>query len=96
MLIQLAYPYDGHEPDDTIEVDDQTGRTLVRDGVARLPGVNDHRSVAELRQLAADRGVDLGGATRKADIVAALDAAGGLTVTPSSTTPAPAGNTEEA
>lgn len=37
MRITLAYPYEGHAPDETIEVDDDVGRQMVRDGVARLP-----------------------------------------------------------
>ena len=36
MRITLAYPHDGHEPDDTIDVDDEVGRRLVHDGRARL------------------------------------------------------------
>lgn len=37
MRVTLAYPFDGHEPDETIEVDDSVGRTLIRDGFARAP-----------------------------------------------------------
>jgi hypothetical protein len=33
--ITLAYRYEGHGPDETIEVDDAVGRQLVRDGFAR-------------------------------------------------------------
>ncbi len=37
MLITLAYPYENHKPDETIEVDPDVGCQMVRDGVARLP-----------------------------------------------------------
>lgn len=36
MRIALAYPYEGAKPDDVIEVSDELGRLLVRDGKARL------------------------------------------------------------
>lgn len=36
MRIALAYPYDGHAPNDVIDVDDRTGRRLISDGRARL------------------------------------------------------------
>lgn len=35
MVIQLAYEYQGFNPDDVIEVDDHTGRRLIREGKAR-------------------------------------------------------------
>lgn len=35
MKITLAYPYEGHDPDDTIDVDEGTARELVNDGKAR-------------------------------------------------------------
>lgn len=37
MFVTLAVPRDGHKPDETVEVDDETGKTLIRDGFAR-PG----------------------------------------------------------
>ena len=37
MLVTLAYPYLGHDPDDTIEVTVAEGRRLIAGGVARLP-----------------------------------------------------------
>lgn len=37
MKITLAMPYKGHEPDDTIDVDTDTGRDLIRCGWARHP-----------------------------------------------------------
>lgn len=33
--VTLAYRWEGHEPDETVEVDDATAVQLVRDGVAR-------------------------------------------------------------
>lgn len=35
MKVTLAMPFDGHQPDDTIDVDDVTGRDLLRSGWAR-------------------------------------------------------------
>lgn len=35
MRIALAYPFDGHGPDDEIEVDADLGRQLIGDGRAR-------------------------------------------------------------
>lgn len=77
MRVTLAVPYDGHKPDDTITVDDRTGRQLIRDGRARLPGVTDLGSlrVPELRAYAAKHKVDLGSARKKADILAAIETA---------------------
>jgi hypothetical protein len=37
MKVTLAYPYLDHQPDETIEVDAETGSQLIRDGHARLP-----------------------------------------------------------
>lgn len=37
MKVTLAVPFDGHQPDETIEVDDATGRRLLHDGFARRP-----------------------------------------------------------
>lgn len=42
MKVTLAYPIDDHEPDETIDVDDDRGRTLLRDGFAR-PADTDSR-----------------------------------------------------
>lgn len=33
--VTLAYPYEGHAPDETIELDDPTARRLIREGRAR-------------------------------------------------------------
>lgn len=35
MKVTLAYPWEDHQPDQTVDVDDETGRTLLRDGFAR-------------------------------------------------------------
>ena len=37
MLITLAAPFEGHAPDETIDVDDNVGRLMVREGYARIP-----------------------------------------------------------
>lgn len=82
MLVTLAYPVDGlGQPDDTVEVDDSVGRDLLRYGKARLPDPGT-RTVAELRAYAADRGIDLRGATRRADIEAVIEAAEAPPLTP--------------
>jgi hypothetical protein len=39
--IQLAYEYDDHAPDDVIDVDDATGRLLIREGRARTVADSD-------------------------------------------------------
>jgi hypothetical protein len=86
-LIQLAYPYEGHAPDEVVDVDDITARDMVRDGMARWPDV-EGRTVAELKAMAEQQGVDLAGATRKEEIAKALERAA---ATP---TGASAGSTE--
>lgn len=35
MKVTLAYPYDGHQPDETVEVEDAVGLQLISDGHAR-------------------------------------------------------------
>lgn len=37
MKVTLAYEYDGHKPDETVELDDTEARTLLREGRARQP-----------------------------------------------------------
>jgi hypothetical protein len=37
MKVQLAYEYEGHEPDEVVDVDDATGSRLVHEGKARVP-----------------------------------------------------------
>lgn len=37
MRVTLAYPYDGHQPDDTVDLPDHDALNLLRDGRARLP-----------------------------------------------------------
>lgn len=37
MRVTLAYPYEGHAPDETIEVPDPVGAQLIHDGLARTP-----------------------------------------------------------
>lgn len=71
MRVTLAYPFEGHDPDETIEVDDAAGRTMIRDGLARLPDSGD-RTVAELKARAKELGVPLKGLRRREDIEAAI------------------------
>ena len=88
MKITLAVPYDGHAPNDTIDVDDTDGRRLLRDGWARLPD-RDEQTVSELRDYAKKQGIDIAGLSRKADIAAAIEAAETTSVSPTTTvTPA--------
>lgn len=37
MKVTLAYPYEGHEPDDTVDLPDADARRLLSDGKARKP-----------------------------------------------------------
>lgn len=37
MKVQLAYPYDGHEADEVVEVPDGVGQRLINEGRARVP-----------------------------------------------------------
>ena len=37
MKVTLAYPFEGHEPDATVDLPEQTAKQLIRDGAARLP-----------------------------------------------------------
>lgn len=98
MLIVLAYPYDGHAPDETIDVADQVGRQMVHDGAARLPDPDtvEHMTVVELRAYAAEHDIDLGGATKKADVAEAIRAAEEAAIPPQSPiTPLSGTTTEE-
>lgn len=51
MLITLAYPFEGHAPDETVEVADEVGRQMIYDGAARLP---DHMAPEPAPQPAPD------------------------------------------
>ena len=57
MRVQLAYPFDGHAPDDTVEVDDSVGRQLLKDGRARRP---DSLGAATIDEIKAAVGNDPG------------------------------------
>jgi hypothetical protein len=37
MKVQLAYEYEGHQPDEVVDVDDATGARLIYEGRARVP-----------------------------------------------------------
>jgi hypothetical protein len=37
MKVQLAYEYEGHEPDEVVDVDDATASRLIYEGRARVP-----------------------------------------------------------
>lgn len=100
MFVTLAYPHpELGEPDETVEVDDATGRQLVHDGLARLADdqVLDGLTVPELQTYAEDHSIDLAAATKKADIVAAIRAAEKASIPPISpiSTPATAGDPKE-
>ena len=69
--IVLAYEYEGHKPDSTITVDPAVGKRLIREGRARRAA----QTVDELKKYAAEAGIDLHGATRKAEIESAIEAA---------------------
>lgn len=72
------------EAGDTVEVDSRLARALKARGAAQIDAEKrlaataaapQAATVDELRALAEQRGIDLAGASRKADIQAALDAA---------------------
>jgi hypothetical protein len=48
MKVTLAYAYEGHKPDDTIEVDDLAGRTLLREGNARAADAASRKAAADV------------------------------------------------
>jgi len=101
LRITLAYPHDGHAPDKTIDVDDHTGRLMVRDGLARLPDDDglDGMTVADLHAYADDHNIDLGEAKKKAEIVdtirtterASIPSSSPITPVPGTTEGAPSG-----
>lgn len=37
MKVTLAYPYEGHDPDETVDLPEAVARRLLSDGAARLP-----------------------------------------------------------
>lgn len=82
MRVTLAYPYDGHGPDATINVDEPIGRRLIRDGLARHPEDLDGMTLPELRDYAERNGIDLEDVTKKTDVRAAIDAAQTASLTP--------------
>lgn len=78
MRITLAYPHDGHDPDETIEIEDRRGRAMIQNGVARpAPEVEPDETwkVDEVKSWLADHPeVDATGATTKAQFLAAIAA----------------------
>jgi hypothetical protein len=86
LRVQLAYPWtdsegNDHAPDDVVEVDDFTGRVMIREGNARRPD-SDQMSMDELRSEARARGLDTKGLRSREQLEAALnvDPAGSVTV----------------
>lgn len=85
MRVTLAYPFDGHQPDETIELPDPLGRRLVREGRARHaaddgPPVADSDgipppTVDEIRDYAHARGLSVRAARKQwaADTAAGID-----------------------
>lgn len=69
MKITLAYRWNGYAPDETIEVDDRTGKQLVNDGKARValddadvvdePIERDGVTIGEAKAYAAEHGITL-------------------------------------
>lgn len=80
MKITLAVPYDGHSPDETIDVDLVDGKRLIRDGFARLPAPPPLAGSGSSRDAwvdyAADAGVPVPDDAKRADVVAAVADAG--------------------
>lgn len=73
--ITLAYPYEGHDPDTTITVDEATGRRMVREGWARHAEVGPDSKVADLKAYADKHGIDVTGLRSKAEYLAAIETA---------------------
>jgi hypothetical protein len=73
--ITLAYPFEGHAPDETIEIDDVRGRRMVRDGKARRADIGPDSKAADLRAYAEANKIDLAGAKSKKDIATAIERA---------------------
>ncbi len=69
MRIVLAYPYEGHEPDETVDLEPVEARRLLRAGRARLPVVDDEPSVrlskADVTAYATEHGVSQNEARRQ-------------------------------
>lgn len=84
MEVTLAYPWQGHQPNDTVEVGDGVGRMLIREGRARpvdvaadAPGIVEipnfaAMSMANLRALAAERGLEMHPGAHKATLIDSL------------------------
>lgn len=53
------------------QIAEENGLNL--DGTAKVPGLGDF-TIAQLRELATEEGIDLGIATKKAEIIAAIEA----------------------
>jgi hypothetical protein len=83
--VQLAYSWtdpDGrdHAADDVVEVDDLAGRTMIREGNARVPDTGQF-TMDQLRSQARDRGLDLRGLRSRAQLEDALRIDPGSTTT---------------
>lgn len=93
MRVELAYPYEGHEPDEIIEVDRQTGRNLVSAGRARPAADAPDKSwtVDDLVAYLDTHGIPLPARNTKAALLAAI----GETTAPPTNPPAEAAEPKE-
>lgn len=84
MKVQLSYPYkskagDQHDVGDTADLPVNEANRVIDSGYATKVDATDDLddlTVAELRDRAEADGIDLAGATKKADIVSALRSEG--------------------
>jgi len=79
----LVHTYYGRplKPGDIVEVAPGVAERWERNRIARVvgaqnEGAKENQTVAELKEIAEANGVDISGLTKKADIIAALQAAG--------------------
>lgn len=78
--VRILVPFDGYAVGDTPEFTGWQARKYIADGVAAE--LSDHRhiplrkkNIAQLTSLAAERGIALGDAKKRADILAVIEAA---------------------
>lgn len=75
MKITLAYPFEGHDPDTTIEIDDVRGRRMIRDGKARRADIGPDSKASDLKEYAEKANIDLTGKRSKQEILTAIERA---------------------
>lgn len=51
MKITLAYPFDGHAHDETVDLPEEVARQLLADGIARRPDVTTKHTDSTPKQI---------------------------------------------